>query len=496
MALVPLFNFTRGANYSISPFVISADQLTRLEGCLISYKLGAILKDLGYSRVSAQMEATESITGLFDFQQSVSTQRVMATMNDATDDDTQLFAKTPAGAWGEIGAAETAWAGFANINVEMEQFIGYCFFVGWGATDGFLPVGSVTGTTFSTATNVTSMAQGKYIKRYRDRLYVANTRSGAVDYPYRVYFSSVPSAGAITWTPASDFVDIDFGLDITGIESNWDRLIIFTRYNTWLYDQSSRKKVWDFGCSNHRTIKSFGQYTIWCTGHDVALSTGGQPKLIGGEVIDFIRNGNPLNFFSAIVDNECWMYVGNVTVNGISYTNTCVVYNFATDSWRIRELATNMTIFARYYDTTLGDERLYMGDTAGQVWDKSKYTDATIAYGDAQTTLGTGGTAIHSVFELTLPLGGNTLEKSAENLFAYAERAGGLKLKARALDRNVRVLKPFESIGELVQYVNGFQVDVDRGAILQIEGVEHSALPYWSFFGCEIDIVKHSNVLK
>src|SRR3990167_1117826 len=103
------FNFTRGANYGLSPFLMPPDQLTGLNGAVINEKLGALTKDTGYSRVGAQIQDNKNITGLFDFHQSPTVQRTFATVNDSTDDDLQLFAKTPAGAWTEIGAAETAW---------------------------------------------------------------------------------------------------------------------------------------------------------------------------------------------------------------------------------------------------------------------------------------------------------------------------------------------------------------------------------------------------
>ena len=123
----------------------------------------------------------------------------------------------------------------------MESFLEYCFFVGYDSTDSvFLPVGSLTGVTFSTTTNVTNMPQAKYIKRYRNRLYVANCKISAALYPYRVYFASVAlGGGSLTWTVATDFIEVDYSEQITGIGENWDRLVIFTEYSAYLYDQSS-----------------------------------------------------------------------------------------------------------------------------------------------------------------------------------------------------------------------------------------------------------------
>lgn len=494
MAKLQFFNYVKGLNSAVSPFLQPQGSLTILNGVNHCYKVGALLKDLGYSRKSTQIQANKAVTGLFDFQQDASTQKMLATINDATDDDTQLFYMAPAGAWTEIGAAETAWANFASITVEMEQFIGYCFFVGYGATDGFLPVGSLTGTTFSTVTNVTSMPKAKFIKRFRDRLYIANCQIGSTNYPYSVFFSSVPSAGAITWTVATDFFDVDFNLDITGLGATYDFLFVFTREATFIYDQSQKKEVWKYGCSNHRTVENYGSYMIWCTGDNIAVSTGGQPQLIGGEIIDFIRNGNAKNFIAKKIDDEYHLYIGSTSCNGISYTNLMATYNFTTNSWRTRELANTITSLARHFDNTNWDQRLYMGDSLGSVWDKSKYTDATIASSDSETTLGTAVTPIHSQFEVTIPFGSMSLTKGIDNFVAFANRAGGLRLKGRVVDRNNRALMEYTEIGELKEYLNAFSLDIEEGALFQIQGAESGVAPYWSFYGFEVDIEEGGEV--
>ncbi|MBU2045131.1 MAG: hypothetical protein KJ712_00195, partial [Bacteroidetes bacterium] len=179
------------------------------DNCITSYKMGAILKRPGYENLGSALQANKSISGLHNFRQSLTVQKALATCDDATSDDTQLFYST-GGAWTEITDAETAWANKAGMNVEFIDFIGYCIMVGWGSTDGFLPPASLTGTTFSTSTQVTSMPSAKYITRYRDKVFIGNCDISGTAYPYRVYYSSVPSAGAISWTTATDFFDVDY----------------------------------------------------------------------------------------------------------------------------------------------------------------------------------------------------------------------------------------------------------------------------------------------
>lgn len=484
----PFFAILKGENSNISPLIHPTDQPYLLDNCTNTYKVGALTKDTGYSIIGSALQADKSISGMFNFIQVPGTEKMLATVDDSTSDDTQLFYST-GGAWTEITAAETAWANFANdMKIEMESFIAYCFFVGYGATDGFLPVGSLTGTTFSTVTNVTSMPQAKYIKRYRDRLYIANCKSGGTSYPFRVYFSSIPSAGAITWTVATDFLDVDYSDQITGLGTNWDRLVAFTEYSAYFYDGSSWKKTWDYGCSAHRTIRTSGPYMIWANYDGVWISTGGQPQNIAGEIMDFIRAANPLNMFAEIVDEEYWLYLGDVTVNGVTYTNCCKIFSIPLSAWRTREFTDNMTVFARYNSS--GIKRLWMGSTSGKVFNKGKYTDASLVSTD-------NGSDIPSTFELA-PLClqdiGNV--KRLKQLIAYADRAAGLELRARIVDKTRRILMPYKPIGKLINFINSFDVDIPDGVFLQIAGSESGSKPYWSFLGYALDVELAGKVLK
>jgi len=619
-------NFTKGMTISVdNPFLL--DGLRLLDNCLISYKIGTITKDLGYFKIGGTIQASKAITGLHNFRQTAATQKILATINDATDDDTQLFYNN-AGTWTEITDAETAWANKANIAVEMEDFIGYCFFVGYGATDGFLPVASLTGTTFSTSTNVTDMPQGKFIKRYRDRLYVANLYDGGA-LPYRVGFSDQPSSGGtigwIDYQADIGWFNVDYSEAITGLGENWDRLIVFTTFSAYMYDQSSIKKVWEIGCSNHRTIKNSGAYMFWANRDGVWYSTGGRPANIAGRVIDFIRNAtDPTAFFAEVIDEEYWLYVGDVSVDGFAFNNTALIYNIPTDTWRVREFYDDIKTFAAFLQS--GKLRLYMGDDSGMVWDKSKYEDTTQYYTDAacedeKITNGafaanitgwtdnstppdiiewsasyggsmkmTGASAYAKADQTITTIKGNTYNVSIEvksiaggggNLYVgttqgaynlanlsipsvgvftttfvatgtttyirittgwndfyvdnisivdtqgqpiaaqfetnpiflgapdiekvlvkgtfFANRAQGLKMKARLLDKNSRSLTPYKSLAEINYMITAKEMPLlQEGVFLQIEGVENSPHPYWSFWGMNFKVqgVREASIKK
>ena len=476
-------NWLGGYQSASTPFTTGDNELVAGSNVDTTYKLGAILKALGYSQIGSTLEASKSILGLHNFRQSSTTQKMLATVDDSGSNDTQLFYST-GGAWTEITGAETAWANYAGINVEMEDFIGYCFFVGWGSTDGFLPVASLTGTTFSTSTNVTNMPTGKFIKRYRDRLYVANLNDGGA-LPYRVAISDLPSGATLGWTEYqadTGLIDVDYSEEITGLGENWDKLLIFTEYSTYAYNQDEKKKVWDVGCSNHRTIKNSGASMFWANRDGVWESTGGRPNNIAGKVIDFIKFTDMTGAFAEVVDEKYYLFVGTTTVNGISYTNTTLIYDIPTQTWLPpREFASDTpTIFAKFYSS--GDDILYMGMADGEVMKQSKYTDTTPIYAD-------DGNDLHAFFQTkAFDLGDPSVKKRIKNIVAYSDRNVGLKLKARILNNNVRAITPFKPLTDVKGYIGKYTVNPDRGHFIQFEGVETGQLPYWSFFGFSVDV--------
>jgi len=475
-------NFLGAPNTELSSFLLADNQLCIANGVDLAWKRGKIIKDLGYSRVGNALVADKSITGLHHFRQSPSVDKILATVNNSA--GTNLTLKyNNAGTWTDINLGG-AWDAYEDCLVEMEDFIGYCFFVGYDSTDGvFLPVASLTGTTFSTATNVTNMPQGKYVLRYRDRLYVLNCYTGAVAYPYRTYYSSIPSAGAITWTVASDFIDIDFSEQITGGGQNWDRLMIFTEFSAYMYDQDTKKKVWDVGCINHRTIQNMGPYMIWANKYDVLVSTGGRPQGIGGDIAELIAQSTSSTWRSCVIDNEYHLYLGSTKANGLSYTNCEAVFNFDIGAWRWRELGHAVTAMARY--TSSGEDRQYFGVTGGVVYDKCKQTDATLVTADGTYSGYTGLPIISHWRTKPFDFGDPSTEKTINKILAYCEYGQEMNLRFRIIDNNTEVLMPFTDIGQLTKYINTFDRKL-TGNFIQFEGKEYSKKKPYEFYGFSI----------
>lgn len=483
-SLLNVLHFLQPPTTELSHFLASDNQLVVCNGSNNAYKKGTIIKDLGYSKVQSTLEAGKAITGLHNFRQSSIVQKMLATVNNAAGTNLQLFYRDT-GAWTNIVVGAT-WDTYEDSLVEMEDFIGYCFFVGYDSTDNvFLPVASLTGTTFSTVTNVTNMAQGKYIRRYRDRLYVANCFFGGTAYPFRIYFSSVPVAGAITWTPASDLIDVDFSEQITGISQNWDRLVIFTEFAAYLYDQENIKKSWEIGCINHRSIQTYEGYMFWASKDNIWASTSGRPQAIANDIKELILQANPTVFRSAVVDREYSIYLGATQANGIAYTHCLATYSIELGMWRWRELYDDIATLARY--TNNSEDFLYLGTTTGDVMVKSKYTDTTQVFTDNTRPI------VAHWRTRAFDLGNPSVIKAVTKIVTYSEVANGLHLSYRIFDKNRETLTEFAPIGQLENTIQEFNLNAD-GFFIQFEGREFGGNAPWKFNGLSIQFNEETSL--
>lgn len=459
-------------------------QLIICSGVNNSYKDGIIIKDLGYEKIGTTLEAGKIVTGLHHFVQSSASNKVLATINNTAGTNLTLQYNN-AGTWTAINVGAT-YDTFEDAKTEMEDFIGYCFIVGYDSTDSvFLPVASLTGTTFSTTTNVTSMPQAKYVKRYRDRLYIANCYYSAVAYPYRVYFSSVPTAGAITWTPATDYIDVDFSEEITGIYSVWDKLIIFTASKAYYYDQSVKKDFLAKGCVNGRTIQAYNRYLIWADKDNVYITTsiGDIPNAVGNAIQQLIRNATPSVFNSCLIDDEYSIYLGDTSANGINYSKCVATFNFRTLSWRWRSFYDTVSVMAKY--SYLGKDYILFGTTGGMVMRKGKFTDSTLLYSDATAPI------VSEWQTLANDLGNPTSKKTVYRISTYSEVPNGMHIRMRMIKNNNEKENTFIDLGEVTQIVQDFDLanvmaDKLEGNFIQFDGSEMSTKPGFSMNGISV----------
>jgi hypothetical protein len=382
MSTIQHTNFSGGLNVGVSDFLLKDNELTAMQN-IWTYQIGKIEKVPGYAKCDAsQVIDTKSVNFLhWYYRPSTQTDYLIAASDSGSD---YILEYRTSGAWAAVTSA--TYTGRAGAQVDMENFLDKVFIVGYDAGT-FLADATISGTTltFSDTSfdSSDSAPQGKYIIRYRDLLYVLHAYTGSTLYPSRAYYSSAPSAGAITWTPATDFIEFgyDDGDELTGGVEAFDKLIVFKHFSMWRYDESTRLKIANIGCDSFRSIVKIGNIPYWFNRDGFYRWRGAQPEKISRKIQKFIDaiDASKLDEVVATIymGEEYRAFIGDVTVDGISYTNTWVCWNTTREVWYIRCTADDVKSAANYVES--GKRRAYFGNDDGFVMKFATKVDGVYA---------------------------------------------------------------------------------------------------------------------
>lgn len=225
--------------------------------------------------------------------------------------------------------------------------------------------------------NAASAPTGKFIENFRSRVWI----TGNSTYPDRLYFSTLPSAvttPVVEWdtdVTTGNWIDISpsDGENITGLKRAKSTLLVFK--NNHIYRVSSINSTEpdpqiNVGTYSNESIVEAknGVYFHHPSGFYRYVEGGVQE--ISKPIIDIINNISAANYddiagwLEADGDNIVWA-VGDVTINGVTYTNLEVRYTISTESWTHYQKPTQSLVSSRYNDgTTLFQ---LVGDNNGNV---------------------------------------------------------------------------------------------------------------------------------
>lgn len=199
---------------------------------------------------------------------------------------------------------------------------------------------------FITTGNAASAPVGAFIENFRGRMWIA----GNATYPDRLYYSSVPSAvttPVVTWNTdvtTGQWLDISpsDGDTITALQRYRNVMIVFKTnhlYRVFDIGQTDPDPYYAVGTSSQESVvetktgiffhhsSGFYQYNVYGVVQEVsrpiwdivrAIPASSYPNIVG--------------WLEADQDHVVW-FLGNVTVNGIAYTNLAVRYTISTQVW-------------------------------------------------------------------------------------------------------------------------------------------------------------------
>lgn len=289
-----------------------------------------------------------------------------------------------------------SWASYtdrADAELSAVNYLGKMFIVWYDATDAaYLAPATLSWTTYTTSSgtdaDLTNMPSGKFIVRYRDLIYVLNARIGSTNYKSRAYYCTNPvnlSLDTPWWDVATDF--IEFGQDdwdeITGWADCADRLVVFTRNSMWTYDESNKKKLADVWCDSYKSIKVINWVLYWANRYGMWRWDWAVPQLISGKVqpfFDAIVQSNLNKMVWVIHWFEYRLFVWNITLDWITYTNAWIVFDVRREKFYIRCTYHTCLSAARFIESS--KERIYFWSDTGYVYKKATYNESTAINSD------------------------------------------------------------------------------------------------------------------
>ena len=248
-----------------------------------------------------------------------------------------------------------------------------------------------------------SFPRAKFITRWRDRLYFGYCYGAFYDATEiksnRVVYSHTPTGGLLTSQQVSDvrilLNDADFNNffdtddPITGMVGTADALVVWTANSMWKWTSTSWKNRYSIGCMSHRSIQQVDVYTLWLSREGIYVESGNKPELISNKIqpiIDAIPDMTET--FSWKDESHYYLWVGTLTLDGVSYTNCVIQYSVKSNSFYLYSytLPTGKVITAGGVFESAGVTRPYIGTSTGEIFQISHPGDATPVYTDGDQT--------------------------------------------------------------------------------------------------------------
>lgn len=268
----------------------------------------------------------------------------------------------------------------AGVRVRAATFLGYVFAV--NGTDSPKSWTGATGAAWGT-TNLASAPNGHIVLQFRQQLYIINTDTDTVN------FSSIPTAGAITWPAANNFVvNPNDGSQITAARVVNSEMVILKRRVMYRYNGSSLDSdpLLQYGTvSQESTIVYNGALFFYDPNRNAIFSyAGGYPENISRPIAPFLKAITPSTnvYFREGYDFVEMIIPGTITLeNGTSFTNLALRYFPELQTWCVRVTPIAFVASTPFEESA---ERFYLGvgsnNTAYAMERSNKFDTTPISY--------------------------------------------------------------------------------------------------------------------
>lgn len=330
--------------------------------------VGSLRVRPGVTAIGNQVQDGKVCLGLYNFRDSGSggNNQQLAAFNNSGDSASVIYYNN-SGTWTATSGG-TSFA--ASKKFRFTTFLDYVFTVNTGY-DAPKSWNGDTSTAWG-STNLSSAPSGKLITVFNSRLYIGATSA----HPDRVYKSSIPTAGAITWDTddtTGDWIDINpsDGMNLTAF-ANTGTLILFFKERAmyrWNGRATDANLIVDIGTTSQENVASRTGRVYFFNPYGIYVTDGGYPVRISKPIHRWIAAIDPAYYteVSAVTDEDhCYFSIGDVTVDGVAYTNVVLKFTFSTQTWSVRAYAEQIRAFANFIDST-GAYRIMCGNDDGDV---------------------------------------------------------------------------------------------------------------------------------
>ena len=331
---------------------------------LFDEELGEAVVRPGTALIGARITAGKEILGLFQFIKSDGNKHFLAVVDGAT--NSALY-RLIAGTWTSEDVA--------GVKAVKHRFLTYLDTV--MILDGTNATSSADGDIFVTTggnLDIGNCPKGKYAVEWKDRVYVAGV-SNNLD---RLYYSSIPTNGAISWTSGNGYIDIEPGEGqgaITGLGKVPGYLLIFKEraLKRWNGSSTFPDDLCRLGTPSQESVV-LGKTTAFYFSSSYKRSigfyetNGETTRKISRPIQEIVEAISSSNYSSiaGFSDGEIARWsIGSLSWEGVSYVNVEILYHLDSKTWAVLGYPTKHLIYSQYVDGT--ELKTACGDDDGQI---------------------------------------------------------------------------------------------------------------------------------
>ena len=327
--------------------------------------IGAFEVRKGLTQVGSTLTSSKAVTGLHNYINNAGTNYKLLAMVNTT---VKAYNGT---SWSDVRTGLTA-----DSRARFTSLVDYTFMVNGNANQACK---SYAGAGSFGTTNVADLPAGDYIENFRSRIWVA---SSATD---KLYYTDVVNTDN-TITGGTSFIQISpqDGESITGLKRNKNALLVFKQnhiYRVYSINSADPDPKINRGTYSQESIVEAKDGIYYHHSSGFYKYTDSVQKEISLPIKDIV-SAIPRAYYEKVSgwedgDHIYWS-VGDITLDGLSYTNLVVRYTISTEIWTKYSYSTELRVGGKYDNGTT--EISVVGDDAGDV---SQFNEGDGDNGDA-----------------------------------------------------------------------------------------------------------------